>query len=163
MKRVNVFNLVGLDKDIMVESFIYHDIGKVQPDLRIGDLVNPREVFEPSMLHAIRSAELCKHYYGVDPEVEAIIRYHHTAEDELPSSFPAHLKPMWRLFRLVDGLSAGLTRRGARLSKLTMKDSWLSITESNPDVRYNRSYRISLYTGLEEPLESHFKEHIQFC
>lgn len=54
LKAVGAFDLVGIDKDTMVQAFIFHDISKAQPDLRVGETFVPRKTFEPSHLHAER-------------------------------------------------------------------------------------------------------------
>ncbi|WP_394213804.1 HD domain-containing protein [Thermoanaerobacter kivui] len=103
--RQGLMELPGMDKNALVQAVILHDIGKVQPDLKIGDIVNPKEAFEKGYLHAFRSADLSKALYNIDSKVYYLIKYHHL-ENGLPSDFPEILLPMYRFFRLIDGLSA---------------------------------------------------------
>jgi PAS domain S-box-containing protein len=154
LNALGVFQLVGLDKDTLVQAFIFHDVGKEQPVLEVGQSFVPRETFEPSHLHAHRSADWARKYYGVAPDVEALIRHHHTPEAELPSDFPDALRPMLRIFKLVDGLSAGLTRRSARHDPFVLDASRLEVREHNVDPRYNRAYRLWIYSGREDPLDA---------
>lgn len=167
LKGLGVFQLVGVDKDIMVRAFIFHDIGKEQPRLTIGQEFLPAEAFEPGHLHAERSADWALREYGVAPEIALLIRHHHTAEADLPESFPASLVPMHRLLRLADGLSAAVTRRSGRVTLTGLEGSVLEIHEDSPDPRYSRRYRVSLYTGRTEPCEhakrdagSHIKDSL---
>lgn len=153
LNALGVFQLPGMDKDTLVQAFIFHDVGKEQPVLHVGETFVPQETFEPSHLHAQRSADWARKYYGVSPDVEALIRYHHTPEANLPPDFPDPLRPMFRIFKLVDGLSAGLTRRAARHDPFVLDGSRLEVREHNTDARYDRAYRLWLYNGREEPLD----------
>lgn len=152
LKNIGVFQLVGVDKDTLVQAFIFHDIGKAQPTLKAGEMFVPRDTFEPGYLHAARSADWAHKDYHVTTDVEWLIRYHHTRETELPPDFPSALKPMMRLFQLVDGLSAAMTRRNAYIAPMSLNGSVLTIDESNVDLRYNRRYRLAIYTGEVLPL-----------
>ncbi len=138
LKTLGLFQLVGLDKDTMAQAFIFHDLGKEQPQLQVGERFAPQEVFEPSPLHAERSADWAVRDYHVSPDVEWLVRYHHTPEEDLPETFPAALKPMWRLLRIVDGLSAGMTRRQAKIAPITRNGTTLTICEESVDQRYRR-------------------------
>ncbi|PSR23690.1 MAG: hypothetical protein C7B45_02595 [Sulfobacillus acidophilus] len=152
LKEIGVFQLVGLDKDTMVQAFIFHDIGKDQPRLALRQSFVPAETFEPGPLHAARSADWAAKDYHLSADVQWIIRYHHTPESDLPNDFPKALKPMWRLLRLIDGLSAGITRRQAKIAPITRDGTILTIREDNDDLRYRRAYTISIYTGEEHSL-----------
>ncbi len=55
-------------------------------------------------------------------DVEALVRYHHTPESALPQTFIL-ASPMWRIFKLIDGLSAGITRREATVLKIRVNAS----------------------------------------
>lgn len=154
LKVLGVFQLVGIDKDTMVQAFIFHDIGKAQPHLELGETFVPKDTFEPGYLHAARSADWASKDYHVAPDVEWLVRYHHTAEGQLPPSFPKALLPMLRLFQLVDGLSAGMTRRQATIAPLRLYGSTLEIQETNIDARYHRHYTLSIYTGEEQDLSN---------
>jgi PAS domain-containing protein len=152
LKDIGLFQLVGLDKDTMVQAFIFHDIGKDQPSLVVGQEFVPTETFEPGALHAARSADWAVKEYGVSSDVAWLIRYHHTAEPDLPEEFPAALKPMWRIFMLVDGLSAGITRRQATVAPITLDGTTLTIRETNRDKRYHRAFTLSVYSGASREL-----------
>ncbi len=154
LKAIGVFQLVGMDKDTLVQAFIFHDVGKEQPHLALGQEFVPTDTFESGALHAARSADWAIREYHVSTDVEWIVRYHHTPEAKLPDTFPTALKPMWRLFKLIDGLSAGITRREAEIAPMTLDGTVLTIREHSRDARYNRAYRVSIYTGHEEPLDS---------
>lgn len=144
--RQGLMELPGMEKNTLVTVAIFHDLAKVQPELKIGDLVVPQETFEQGYLHAFRGAALAEGIYCLSPEIVEIIRYHHHKEEDLPSSFPHHLLPMYRFFRLVDGLSAAITRRNATV-KITVNGSRLSVIENNPVPCYNRSFAFDLYSG----------------
>lgn len=147
LKAIGVFQLVGFDKDTMVQAFIFHDIGKEQPHLHVGQEFVPQDTFEPSERHAHRSADWAAKDYHVSQDVQWLIRYHHTPESALPTDFPASLKPMWRLFKVVDGLSAAITRRNAHVAPLELHGTRLRICEDNDDKRYHRHYELALYGG----------------
>jgi putative nucleotidyltransferase with HDIG domain len=141
-----ITKLIGIDKDLLVKGLIFHDLGKSQPDLKIGDVVNPKEVFEDGKLHAYRGADIAKHFYGLDDDIVEIIRYHHHSEKELPESFTWRLRPMFRLFQLIDGLSAAITRGSVKL-EFCVRDSVITVTEKNHRPQYNGTWQIDLYTG----------------
>ncbi|NPV54805.1 MAG: hypothetical protein HPY71_15035, partial [Firmicutes bacterium] len=79
-------------------------------------------------------------------EVCNIIRYHHHEENELPSDFPSHLLPQLRLFKLLDGLSAGMTRRNASV-KVGFEGGRVYISEKSLLPKYSGSYALNLYGG----------------
>lgn len=142
-----VMSVIGLDKDILVKTIIFHDIGKSQPSLKVGDIVNPKDVFENGKMHAERSAELSFANYkdiGINEDIYTLIKYHHHFEYELPKDFPEHLLPMYRLFRIIDGMSAGLTRRGS-IVVFELKGSVLYIKEDSQHPKYRQFYSIDLY------------------
>ncbi|SFE45320.1 HD domain-containing protein [Thermoanaerobacter thermohydrosulfuricus] len=145
--RQGLMELPGMDKNALVEAAILHDIGKVQPELKIGDIVNPKEVFEKGYFHAFQSADLSKALYNIDDKVYYLIKYHHHLENELPSDFPEVLLPMYRFFRLIDGLSAGITRRG---SKVLMKinGTRIYVKEESSFRSYNQEIEMDIYTGF---------------
>lgn len=153
MFRQGLMELPGMEKNVLVTATIFHDLAKVQPNLKVGDVVNPAEVFEPGHLHALRGAALAEGIYKLDRDAVIIIKYHHHDEAALPPDFPQHLLPMHRFFRLVDGLSAAITRRNANV-KMTVDGNELFIVEKNPVPRYNRSIRLDLYTGKTTLLSS---------
>lgn len=75
-----------------------------------------------------------------------LIYYHHHREDELTADFPGCLLPMWRLVCLVDGLSAAITRRHAKLDIL-VEGSRIIVLEKNPHPYYNGVREIDLLSG----------------
>jgi len=95
-----ITQLIGIDKDALVQVFIFHDLGKSQPELQVADIVDPKIAFENGKLHAERSADMAKHHYQQRADIVNIIRYHHHEEKELPDTFPRHLLPMFRYFKL---------------------------------------------------------------
>lgn len=147
-----IMNLIGVDKDTLVQAIIFHDLGKSQPKLAKGDIVDPRQAFELGRLHALRGAEIAQHFYGKSENVVRLIKYHHHAEDELPADFPAYLLPMYRLFRLVDGLSACLTRRKGSVHLKASGPSVL-VEERNNHPLLSRRWSLNLLTGESEMLE----------
>jgi hypothetical protein len=144
--RQGLGELPGIEKNVLVTAAVFHDLAKVQPKLEVGALVDPKEVFEPGYLHAFRGAALAQGVYGLNAEVVTLIKYHHHEEEELPPDFPEHLLPMYRFFRLVDGLSAGITRRAATVT-MSVEGSKVAVKETNPVPAYNRSIVLDLYTG----------------
>lgn len=160
--EMGIMKLIGIDKDTLVEAIIFHDLGKSQPSLKVGDKVSPKEVFEEGIYHATRSAELASKFYGKNEDITNIIRYHHHTEEMLPKDFPSHLLPLLRLFKIIDGLSAALTRRDAKVTYKT-EGAKLTIFERNQHPTYNRVMEIDLYTGrgYEEPLKGVEKNEIE--
>ncbi|MGB9850913.1 MAG: HD domain-containing protein [Moorellaceae bacterium] len=152
--RQGLMELPGIEKNVLVGAAVFHDLAKVQPSLTVGDMVYPEEVFEPGYLHALRGAALAQGIYGLEENVVHLIKYHHHAEEDLPPEFPPHLLPMYRFFRLVDGLSAGITRRGARVN-MEIRGSAVRVEEKSKVPQYNRIFTIDLYTGatVSMPLE----------
>ncbi|MEW6227393.1 MAG: CBS domain-containing protein [Bacillota bacterium] len=141
-----IMSLLSISKDALVQSIIFHDLGKSQPQLEIGQTVDPKQAFEYSPAHAGRSADIAEHFYKKDPDVIWLIRYHHHKEDELPPEFPNHLRPMLRLLQLVDGLSAALTRRNARI-KLGVEGTRVTVYEHNGHPDFNTTRVVDLFTG----------------
>ncbi len=111
--RQGLMNLPGMDKNTLVQAAVLHDIGKVQPELKVGDVVNPKEVFE---------------------------------KGDLPEEFPEYLLPMYRFFRLIDGLSAGITRRGSRVV-MRVEGTRIRVREESSFPDYNREAELDVYTG----------------
>ncbi|MGB9831846.1 MAG: HD domain-containing protein, partial [Fervidicoccus fontis] len=120
--RQGLTDLPGIDRETLVQAAIFHDIGKVQPELQVGDVVDLGEAFEDEKLHAARGSEIVRGFYKVSESVIQVIRYHHHQESELPTAFPPHLLPMYRLFRLLDSLSLEMTRYSLQV-KLNVKET----------------------------------------
>lgn len=152
LNTLGLFQLVGLDKDTLVSAFIFHDLGKEQPRLALGQKFRPADTFEPSRRHAERSADWAVKYYHVPDDVAALIRHHHTPLADLPAEFPTALIPMLRIMQLVDGLSAGLTRRLSAVGPFQLEGTSLTVREYNRDSRYHRSYRLAVLSGREQIL-----------
>ncbi|MCM8900742.1 HD domain-containing protein [Caldicoprobacter algeriensis] len=144
--KQGLMELPGMNKNTLVQATILHDIGKVQPDLKVGDVVNPKEVFEQGFYHAFRGASLSRSLYDINDEVYYLIRYHHHAENELPADFPDYLLVMHRFFRLIDGLSAGITRRGSKV-KMKIKGTKILVREQSNFPSYNQEIEMDIYTG----------------
>jgi PAS domain S-box-containing protein len=148
-----VMSLIGINKDTVVQSIIFHDIGKSQPQLAVGDIVDPKKTFEDGYLHAARSADIAQHFYNKDADVVHLIRYHHHEENVLPSDFPPQLLPMHRLLRVIDGLSACLTRRKGSY-RLAADGSRLIVSEHNGHPQFNNEWSIDLFTGERHILQT---------
>ncbi|MTV48345.1 HD domain-containing protein [Heliobacillus mobilis] len=146
LHKQGITEQIGIEKDTLVQAILFHDLGKVQPKAKIGDVVAPAQFFEDGRKHAERSAEFAAHYYRQPPDVVELIRYHHHREQELPDTFPFRLLPMLRLLQLVDGLSAGLTRRKNQMA-FTVEGSAIVIREHSVHPQYNNIRRIDLFTG----------------
>ena len=159
--EMGLMKIIGIDKDTLVEAIIFHDLGKSQPVLKVGDTITPAEAFEEGIYHAARSADLAGKFYGMNEDVVSIIRYHHHTEDMLPKDFSTHLLPLLRLFKIIDGLSAALTRRSAKVTYKS-EGSRLIVFEENKHPKYNRVMEIDLYTGRgsERPLGGDLKDGI---
>lgn len=159
--RQGLTELPGVDRDTLVQAAIFHDIGKVQPELNEGDVVEPDKVFEDEKLHAARGAEIVRGFYKVSESVVDLICYHHHEESELPAAFPQHLLPMYRLFRLLDSLSLEMTRYSLQV-KLSVKETKVIAQEYALVPEYIRRVVLDLYTGEMRraalPLESLEKE-----
>ncbi|MBT9168263.1 MAG: Inosine-5'-monophosphate dehydrogenase [Syntrophomonadaceae bacterium] len=148
LNEKGLMGLLGIDKNILVQASIFHDIGKSQPLLNVGQIVDPRKVFEPGMMHALRSADIAENYYQKPKDVVTLIRYHHHSEDQLSAEFPSYLLPMLRLLKMIDGLSAGLTRRKSRID-FRVNGSRVTIVENSGHPDYNRTVEVDLYTGQD--------------
>lgn len=131
LDRTGVFEKYDIDKEILVQAIIVHDIGKKQPQLDIGDTVDPESVFEPGKCHARRSAVYCREF-GYRKETVLLVKYHHHHENELPISWSQKLRLAFRIFKLIDGLSAAVTRRNAMVYFELHGDS-LIVRETNKE------------------------------
>lgn len=149
LNEKGLMSLLGIDKDTLVQALMFHDIGKSQPVLNVGQVVDPYKAFEESTKHAERSADVAANDYQKPADVVTLIRYHHHREEDLPDCFPRHLLPMLRLFKIIDGLSAGLTRRSARIG-FRVSGPRLTVLEHNAHPSFDRTMEIDLYTGIEQ-------------
>jgi PAS domain S-box-containing protein len=146
LNNKGIMSLLGISKDVLVQSIIFHDLGKSQPQFEIGQTVDPLDEFEESHAHALRSADIAAHFYNRDDDVIWLIKHHHHDETQLPCDFPNHLKPMLRLLKLIDGLSAALTRRDATI-RLDVDGTRVYVYERNAHPDFNKSRVVDLFTG----------------
>lgn len=146
LNNKGIMSLLGISKDVLVQSIIFHDLGKSQPQFEIGQTADPLDEFEESYAHAQRSADIAAHFYQRNADVIWLVKYHHHQETQLPSDFPNHLKPMLRLLKLVDGLSAALTRRDATI-RLDVDGTRVYVYERNAHPDFNKSRVVDLFTG----------------
>lgn len=149
LHKQGITEVIGIEKDLLVQAILFHDIGKVQPRASVGDIIQPRLFFEDGKLHAERSAEFTDYYYNQSPDVVELIRYHHHREEELPESFPYRLLPMLRLLKLVDGLSAGVTRRANQVA-FTVEGSVIVVREASTHPDYNSIRSLDLLSGANQ-------------
>ncbi|MCL6594258.1 MAG: hypothetical protein K6T31_09805, partial [Alicyclobacillus sp.] len=56
-----------------------------------------------------------------------------------------------RLFQVIDGLSAAITRGGVEV-QFSLHDCTLRVTEVNARPQYNGTWEIDLYTGVRKRL-----------
>lgn len=111
LQDCNVFSLIGIDKNTLVYSILYHANAKTQPILCVGDVVKYSALFEDKKSEASRSATFAKNFYNVSDDVCNIIRYqNHTEIEILNENFPKYLLPTYRLFKMIDSISATMTR-----------------------------------------------------
>jgi PAS domain S-box-containing protein len=146
LNNKGIMSLLGISKDALVQSIIFHDLGKSQPQFEIGQVVDPLDEFEESRAHAERSADIAAHFYQREDDVIWLIKYHHHQESQLPADFPNHLRPMLRLLKLVDGLSAALTRRNGKI-RLDIDGTRVYVYERNPHPDFDKSRTVDLFTG----------------
>lgn len=146
LHKKGIFNVPELERAVVVQALLLHDIGKKQPVLKAGDIVDPQKVFPDGKRHARISAGMIRSYPLVSPDVIPLIFYHHHREDELPAEFPERLLPMWRLLRMVDGLSAAITRRHAQLD-IWVEESRVVVLEKNPHPYYNGVRHLDVLSG----------------
>lgn len=64
LNEKGMMKLLGIDKDVLVQALIFHDLGKSQPVLNVGQVADPRKIFEPGIMHAMRSADIVEKYYN---------------------------------------------------------------------------------------------------
>lgn len=110
LKDYNVFDLIGIDKNTLVQAILYHCNAKTQPILSKGDVVKYSDLFENKKEEAERSAIFAKKYYNVSDSVYYIIKYHKHDEIEIPEEFPKSLLYVFRLFKIIDSTSSVLTK-----------------------------------------------------
>jgi len=136
-----------LDKKV-IETALFHDISKKQPTLSVGQKVFTKDVFEDGKMHAERSAEKALKKYNITKDVYYYILYHHHSESEL--HFKKYNNKNWlityRLFKIIDGLSAAITRSKACI-QIGFDSYGLFVAESNPNINYNGIWYHNLHTG----------------
>jgi hypothetical protein len=141
-----IFDIPGVDRNTVVLALIVHDLGKKQPKLNIGDIIDPKASFTSGKIHAQESAKLIAEFLAISQATMLLVRYHHHDESELPADFPVSLLPMLRIVRLVDGLSAGITRRGAEIN-LTIEETSIIVYEKSSNLIRNGIRELNLVTG----------------
>lgn len=110
LKDDNVFDLIGIDKNILVQTILYHSNAKTQPTLCVGDVVKYSDFFEDKKEEADRSAIFAKKYYNVSDSVYYMIKYHKHDECDIPDEFPKSLLFVFRLFKIIDSTSSVITK-----------------------------------------------------
>lgn len=60
---LGLFEFPGMSRDVVTKAAIYHDLCKTQPFLRVGDVVDPKEVFPLGKMHAELGADMARGYY----------------------------------------------------------------------------------------------------
>lgn len=146
LEAEGVFNIPGIARPTANQALVFHDIGKEPPRLKVGDIIDPETCFPDGKIHAGKSASIIAAYPSVPGDVVTLVKYHHHQEVELPGSFPARLLPMLRLIKLIDGLSAGITRKNAQLI-VTAEGSKITVYEKNPDPVYRGVQELDLISG----------------
>lgn len=141
-----IFNIFGVDRNTIVQTLITHDIGKSQPRLNVGDSIDPGACFLDGKVHARESAKIISKFPHISTDVINLVQFHHHGEDELPEDFPAQLLPMLRLVKLIDGLSAGLTRKNTELGSM-VEGSKIIVFEKNSHPRYNGIQEVDILSG----------------
>lgn len=144
LKDCNVFDLIGIDKNILVQTILYHSNAKTQPILCAGDVVKYSDLFEDKKFEAERSATFAKKYYNVPDSVYYLIKYHKHTESEIGSEFPKHLLYVFRLFKIIDSTSSVITKSEDEIDvSFKFEDFILYITKTKNGVVTN--YHIDLY------------------
>lgn len=141
--RLGIFERYRIDKNLLVQAIIVHDIGKNQPSLDIGDTVDPKNSFELGKLHAKRSALYCKQN-GYTKAAIALVKYHHHDESEVPKNWTPKFMLTFRIFKLIDGLSAAITRRNAVISYKLIDDFLVIYEENKERPEYSQKYTLFL-------------------
>ncbi|TLM80522.1 MAG: HD domain-containing protein, partial [Actinobacteria bacterium] len=136
LQEKGIFNMPGVDRNTIVQALTTHDTGKKQPQLNVGDIIDPKTCFTEGKVHAMESAKIISKFPFISSDVINLVQFHHHAENELPDDFPARLLPMLRLLKLIDGLSAGLTRKNSKLSSV-VEGSKIIVLEKNSHPHYN--------------------------
>lgn len=89
IERTGILAKYKINKDLLVNAIMVHDIGKKQPELNVGDITEIG-IFERGRFHASRSAHFCKEN-GYSSDIMFLVKYHHHKENELPKRFPKRL------------------------------------------------------------------------
>lgn len=144
LKDYNVFDLIGIDKNTLVQAILYHSNAKTQPILCKGDVVKYSDLFEDKKEEAARSAIFAKKYYNVSDAVYYIIKYHKHDEIEIDAEFPRHLLYVFRLFKIIDSTSSVITKSESDIDiTFEFKDFILYIYKVKNGIK--SSYNIDLY------------------
>lgn len=144
LKNCNVFDLIGIDKNILVQTILYHSNAKTQPRLCVGDIVKYSDLFENKKSEAERSATFAKKYYNVPDSVYYLIKYHKHDESEIASEFPKYLLYVFRLFQVIDSASSVITKSEIKMDiSFEFTDFILYVNKTKNGV--SSQYRIDLY------------------
>ena len=153
-KQLNIFKKFNIEEKKLVQSTLFHDISKNQPQLSVGQKVFAKEVFEDGKIHAEKSAEKALKKYSIPMDTYYTILYHHHEESELPlNKYTTNEEWLirYRLFKIIDGLSAALTRSKASIH-IGLDNHGIFIDESTPNINYNGTWYHNLYTGQKTKL-----------
>lgn len=151
LKQLNIFKKFDILEKKLIETTLFHDISKNQPVLSVGQKVFANEVFEDGTIHAEKSAKKAFEKYNISTDTYYTILYHHHEEKELPlNKHTANENWLitYRLFRIIDGLSAALTRSKASIH-IGFDSYGIFIDESTSNINYNGTWYHNLYTGLK--------------
>lgn len=159
LNELEMFQKFPIERELLMKASILHDIGKQQPKLAIGEVIDPKSAFEDGKIHAAKSAKMALEKYKISKKLYWIIYYHHHMETELQwndvvedSQWLLH----YRLFKMIDGLSAALTRRDANIN-ISLVEEGLLVFEDNRNQDYSGAWYYNLHTGNREKINPSFR------
>lgn len=159
LEGLGIFDKFPINREWLMKVSILHDIGKQQPKLEVGEIIDPKNVFEDGKIHAAKSAEMALEKYKIEENLYWIIYYHHHMEKELQENTilqDSRWLLHYRLFKMIDGLSAALTRRDAEIT-IDLVEEGLMVFEDNKNRDYSGAWRYNLHTGSRERVRSFFE------
>ena len=158
LKKCNVFSLIGVDKNTLVQTILYYCNAKTSPILLVGDMIIYDNFFEDSKEEAERSAIFAKKYYDLNDDVCTLIRYHNHDEETLPKDFPKKLLPLFRLFKIIHNIGNILTTHEKEIEfTFEFIEYKLFITKiEKQEVQSKQTYIVDLYR------EQDFKSLLKF-
>lgn len=139
-----------IDVDLLEALALLHDIGKIQPILKVGDVVDT-SIFEIGEKHAYRGESLCEQYTNNEC-VKKLVKYHHSKED-LWEDFNEYEKIHLRLFKLLDGLSAATTRKDSSIELSYTGNGEIIVIEHSHDNRYNGKFKMDFFKSEEKKMD----------